>query len=93
MKTTVWIPDVLFGKVERLTCGGRRSRSRVYAAALAEYVVRRSADDVTAAMDRLCAEVGDETAAFTTAATRRTLEKSEWCSRSASMVIDEENSL
>ena len=78
MKTTVWIPDVLFGKVEQLTCGGRRSRSGVYAAALAEYVVRHSPDDVTAAMDRLCAEVGDETDAFTTAATRRTLEKSEW---------------
>lgn len=77
MKTTVWIPDALFGKVERLTCGGRRSRSHVYAAALAEYVVRHSPDDVTAT-DRRGAEVGDKTDAFTTAATRRTLEKSEW---------------
>jgi predicted transcriptional regulator len=77
MKTTVWIPDALFGKVERLTWGGRRSRSEVYAAALAEYVVRHSPDDVTAT-DRLCAGVDDKTDAFTTAATRRTLEKSEW---------------
>jgi hypothetical protein len=68
-----------------MRCSGKSSdspavvddpRSEVYAAALAEYVVRHSPDDV-AFTDRLCAE-GDKTDAFTTAATRRTLEKSEW---------------
>jgi len=38
----------------------------------------RPADEVTEAMDRVCAQVGDQKDAFVATAARRTLERSEW---------------
>jgi metal-responsive CopG/Arc/MetJ family transcriptional regulator len=78
MKTAVSIPDEIFDKVERLARRGRRSRSEVFSAALREYVARHSPDEVTEAMDRVCAAVNDEPDGFVTAAARRTLERTEW---------------
>ena len=77
MKTTVSVPDDLFEKVERLARGWHRSRSAVYSAALREYVARHSPDEVTEALNRVCAEVeqGDE---FVREASRRLLMKVEW---------------
>ena len=78
MKTAVSIPDEVFEKVERLVRRGRRSRSEVFSAALTEYVARHAPDEVTAAMDRVCAEVNDQPDIFTASASRRVLEKTEW---------------
>lgn len=80
MKTAVSIPDAVFDKVELLARRGHRSRSEVYSAALIEYVARHAPDEVTAAMDRVCEQVGAEVAddAFVTAAGRRILERTEW---------------
>jgi metal-responsive CopG/Arc/MetJ family transcriptional regulator len=77
MKTAVSIPDEVFEKVERLRRRGRRSRSEVYSAALREYVARHSPDEVTEAMNRVCAEVEQETD-FVNATARRILENVEW---------------
>lgn len=78
MKTAVSIPNEVFEKVERLARRARRSRSEVYSAALREYVARHAPDEVTDAMDRVCAAVTDERDAFLTAAARRVLERTEW---------------
>lgn len=78
MKTAVSIPDEVFKKVERLARRARRSRSEVFSAALREYVARHAPDEVTEAMDRVCAAVNDERDGFVTAATRRVLERTEW---------------
>ena len=78
MKTAVSIPDDVFEKVERLARRANRSRSEVFSAALAEYVARHAPDEVTEAMDRVCADVGDSEDAFVTAAGRRVLENTEW---------------
>lgn len=78
MKTAVSIPDVVFEKVERLARRAGRSRSEVFAAALAEYVARHAPDEVTEAMDRVCAAVGDQSDEFVIAAGRRVLERTEW---------------
>jgi metal-responsive CopG/Arc/MetJ family transcriptional regulator len=78
MKTAVSIPDEVFEKVERLARRARRSRSEVFSAALTEYVARHAPDEVTAAMDRVCAEVNNQSDAFVAAASRRVLEKTEW---------------
>jgi metal-responsive CopG/Arc/MetJ family transcriptional regulator len=77
MKTSVSIPDDLFEKVERLALRGRRTRSEVYSAALREYVARHSPDEITEAINRVCAEVEQETD-FVNATARRVLEKVEW---------------
>lgn len=78
MKTAVSIPDEVFEKVERLARRAGRSRSEVFSAALAEYVARHAPDEVTEAMDRVCAEVGDQPDTFVNAAGRRVLEQTEW---------------
>lgn len=79
MKTAVSIPDEVFEKVERLAKRGRRSRSEVYTAALREYVARHSPDEVTEAINRVCAEVDQtEDVKFLNAAAGRLLKKVEW---------------
>ena len=78
LKTAVSIPDEVFEKVERLARRAGRSRSEVFSAALAEYVARHAPDEVTEAMDRVIAEVGNEADAFVSAAGRHVLENIEW---------------
>jgi metal-responsive CopG/Arc/MetJ family transcriptional regulator len=78
MKTAVSIPDDVFDKVERLARRAGRSRSEVFSAALAEYIARHAPDEVTEAMDRVCAELGDQEHAFVRAAARHVLENTEW---------------
>ena len=81
MKTAVSIPDDVFEKVERLARRGQRSRSEVFSAALAEYVARHAPDEVTDAMNRVCAEIAGqdvESDSFVRTAARRVLENTEW---------------
>lgn len=78
MKTAVSIPDDVFERAERLAKRDRRSRSDVYSAALREYVARHATDEVTEAMNAVCAEIHEGPDAFAAAAARRVLERSEW---------------
>jgi metal-responsive CopG/Arc/MetJ family transcriptional regulator len=78
MKTAVSIPDDVFEKAERLARRANRSRSEVFSAALAEYVARHAPDEVTDAMNRVCADVGDQQDSFVAAAGRRLLKNIEW---------------
>jgi metal-responsive CopG/Arc/MetJ family transcriptional regulator len=78
MKTAVSVPDDVFERAERLASREGRSRSEVYSAALREYVARHAPDEVAEALDRVIAEVGDGPDAFVIAASRRTLEATEW---------------
>jgi metal-responsive CopG/Arc/MetJ family transcriptional regulator len=78
MKTAVSIPDDVFESAERLARRTRRSRSRLFSDALSEYVARHAPEDVTDTMNRVCAELGETTDEFVSAASRRTLERSEW---------------
>jgi predicted transcriptional regulator len=78
MKTAVSIPDEVFERADRLARRVRQSRSEVYSRALRDYVARHASDEVTEAMDRVCAEVGGEDRRFGAAAARRALERSEW---------------
>jgi predicted transcriptional regulator len=77
MKTAVSLPDVLFRQAERLARRLRKSRSRLYSEAVAEYVARHDPDAVTARLNELAQELAtsDE---FVTTASRRTLERSAW---------------
>ncbi len=78
MKTAVSVPEDIFERAERLARQTKRSRSRLYSEALKEYIERHAADDVTEAMNRVCAEVGGSKDRFVSAAARRVLERSEW---------------
>lgn len=80
MKTAVSVPDDVFDKAERLARAAGRSRSEVYSAALREYVARHAPDEVTEAVDRVVARLGQETSSdeFVPHAARRILESVEW---------------
>jgi metal-responsive CopG/Arc/MetJ family transcriptional regulator len=78
MKTAVSIPDHVFEKVERLARRAGRSRSEVYSAALAEYVARHAPDEVTDAIDRVIADIGDHQDAFVRAVGHHVLGNIEW---------------
>ena len=79
MKTAISLPDELFHAAERLARESRRSRSQLYADALADYVGRHAERSITAAMNRVLDRLGDDGSdpAFV-GATRRTLMRSEW---------------
>jgi predicted transcriptional regulator len=78
MKTAVSVPDDVFQRAERLARREGRSRSEVYSAALREYVARHSPDEVADALDRVVADVGEGSDPFLAAASRRTLESTDW---------------
>jgi len=78
MKVAVSIPNDLFDRVEQLRRQERRSRSNLFAVALAEYVARHGSDEVTESMNRVCAHVNTQPDNFVRIASRRVLERSEW---------------
>jgi metal-responsive CopG/Arc/MetJ family transcriptional regulator len=78
MKTAVSIPDDVYRGAERLARRTRKSRSRLYGDALKEYLARHAPDEVTEAMNRACAEVGETKDPFVSSAARRILERTEW---------------
>jgi metal-responsive CopG/Arc/MetJ family transcriptional regulator len=78
MKTAVSIPDDVFDGAERLARRTKKSRSQLFTDAVKEYVARHAPEDVTDAMDRVCAELGNPKDEFVTVAAHRILERSEW---------------
>jgi len=78
MKIAISIPDEVYQGAERLARRAKKSRSRLYGEALKEYLARHAPDEVTDAMNRACAEVGNTQDPFVSSAARRVLERSEW---------------
>jgi metal-responsive CopG/Arc/MetJ family transcriptional regulator len=78
MKTAVSLPDDVFRAAERHARRARKSRSQLYAEALAEYLARHAPDEVTEAMNQVIDQMKDSTDPFVSVAARRILERSEW---------------
>ncbi len=78
MKTAISIPDDVFKVAERLARRTKKSRSQLFSDAVREYVARHAADEVTDAMNRVCAEVDQHSDKFTAAASGRILKRAEW---------------
>lgn len=78
MKTAISIPDDLFAGAERLARRTKKSRSQLFSEAVREYIARHASDDVTDAMDRVCAKVGSARDEFASSAGRRVMERSDW---------------
>jgi len=79
MKTAISLPDKLFQAAERHAEREHKSRSQLYAEALAYYLARHTGDEITEAMDRVIGQLaspGPEP--FTAEAARKTLESTEW---------------
>ena len=78
MKMAVSISDDLFEKVQRLARRTKRSLNRVFSDALREYLARHSPEEVTDAMNKACAQVGEVEDRFVSSAARRVLERNTW---------------
>jgi len=79
MKTAISLPDALFQAGERHARRTGMSRSQLYADALAEYLHRRTPEEVTAAMNRVMERLNDPSPdPWMQAAARRILETTEW---------------
>jgi metal-responsive CopG/Arc/MetJ family transcriptional regulator len=78
MKTAVSIPPDIYEGAERLARRTKKSRSRLFSDALSEYLARHAPDEVTEAMDRACAEAGEDKDPFASAAAQRALRRSKW---------------
>jgi metal-responsive CopG/Arc/MetJ family transcriptional regulator len=78
MKTAVSIPDDVFESAEAFARRTKKSRSQLFSDAVREYIARHGQEEITEAMNRVCAELGQPEDAFVSAASRRTLERSEW---------------
>jgi predicted transcriptional regulator len=79
MKTAVSLPDDVFARADRLAKRLKISRSELYGRAIGEYVSRHASDEVTEALDRVCAELEDRGEnRFVEEASRRILEQTEW---------------
>lgn len=78
MKTAVSVPDDVFADAEDLARRLKKSRSQLYSEALREYVARHDPDQVTDALDQVCADVQTADYEFVRAASRRTLRRSQW---------------
>lgn len=79
MKTAISIPADLHSEVDRLARRLNRSRSRLYADAVREYVARHDPDAVTDALNRVC-DLADHPGidSVVAAASARVLERVEW---------------
>lgn len=78
MKVAVSIPDEIFVEAEALAKRLKASRSEIFSRALGEFIGHHASDRVTDLMNDVVREVGDEPDAFSVAAGRRVLKKSEW---------------
>jgi hypothetical protein len=78
MKTAVSLPEDVFAAAEAYARSKGIPRSRLYAAALREYLARHEDDAVTAAIDAVCADLSTELEPDLAEAARRTLLRNEW---------------
>jgi predicted transcriptional regulator len=78
MKTAISLPDAVFRDAERLAKRLKKSRSKLYMEAVAEYVARHEPEAITEALNRLAKRPDARVDEFTSAAARRVLEHSEW---------------
>jgi predicted transcriptional regulator len=78
MKTAISLPDPLYAEAERLARRLKKSRSQLYAEAVAAYLRRHDVETLTEAFDRVCAEVESRPDPMVKAAATRVLGRSEW---------------
>lgn len=79
IKTAVSLPDAVFRDAERHAKRTHKSRSQLYAEAIAEYLARHAPDAVTERMNAVVVELGSSaTDPFVTTAARRSLKSVEW---------------
>jgi hypothetical protein len=78
MKTAISLPDAVFREAERFARRQGKSRSQVYAAAIAEYLARHAPDSVTEKLDKVWADLGNPDQSFAQRAASSILQQESW---------------
>ncbi len=78
MKTAISIPERIFRDAERFARRLRKSRSQLYADAIAEYLARHGSNDITESMNSVCDRLGTVNDKFSHQAARQILSKESW---------------
>ncbi len=78
MKTAISLPDRVFREAERFARRARKTRSRLYAEALAEYLARHAPDDITESINQVCDRIGVSPDKFNIKAARSLLAQESW---------------
>ena len=78
MKIAISVPEAVFRAAERHAQRSRKSRSQLYAEAVAEYLHRHAPDDVTEAMNHVIDQVGTAPDPIVQAAAQSVLARVEW---------------
>ena len=78
MKIAISIPDPLFASADALARRLKVSRSRLYAAAIAEYLERQRSDRVTERLDQVYGTGEHALPKALRRAARKTAERNEW---------------
>lgn len=78
MKTAISLPDEVFEEAEALAGRLGKSRSQLYAEAIAEYVARHDVETVTERMDRALESLDGTPEEAFQATARETLRNVEW---------------
>jgi len=78
MKTAISLPDDVFHDAHLLAKLIKKSRSKLYREAVAEYLARHEPEAITDALNQLARRLDTRLDRSTSAATTRMLESSEW---------------
>lgn len=62
MKTAISLPDTVFREAERFARHAKKTRSKLYAEALSEYLTRHSPDEITESLNEVVEKIrGNDT--------------------------------
>jgi metal-responsive CopG/Arc/MetJ family transcriptional regulator len=78
MKTAISLPERIFREAERFARRFRKSRSQLYAEAIAEYLARHGSNDITESMNSVCDRLGTVEDKFSRQAARRIVSRESW---------------
>jgi metal-responsive CopG/Arc/MetJ family transcriptional regulator len=78
MKTAISLPDTIFKQAERFARRSKKSRSKLYADAIAEYLARHSPDEITDSLNRIFDTVNEGESAFIKRAARQVIAGEAW---------------
>jgi len=78
MKTAISLPESVFREAERFARRVRKTRSKLYAEAIAEYLARHAPNDITESMNEVCDRIGVPAEEFQDRAARQILSEEKW---------------
>jgi predicted transcriptional regulator len=78
MKTAISLPDTIFREAERFARHAKKSRSKLYADALSEYLARHSPDEITESLNQVAAKINGNDLQFAKQAARKLVARETW---------------